>query len=189
MTNNKLRSTTYHSALACLALVVTAASPRDARADRHVSLTLDLPYLTLPVAKGALEVELAPKTSLVVAAGFGRIRDEATDMLGINMRYYEIALQGRYYVLRGLRHGLALGPEVRHGRADVSNGYVESSVIGAVGTAIGAIVAYKYVARGGLTIDLSAGAAYFSADGEDDEHNQSQVVPLLNLNLGWTFSL
>lgn len=156
-------------------------NPASASAEPRASLTLDVGYLVLPVLKGAVEGAITPRTSVRVSGGYGRINSEQyTD----GPRYYEAGLQGRYYLLGHFRHGLALGGEARYGRAkdDVS------SNVAADGAAIGPIVAYKYISRLGFTVDLSGGIGVLVVRGGGDaKENDQAIVPLLNLNLGWSF--
>jgi hypothetical protein len=59
------------------------------------------------------------------------------------------------------------------------------------GLAIGPFVGYKYTADIGFTFDAHLGAQYLAVAAESNDGTQtaedSDVIPLVNLNAGWSF--
>jgi hypothetical protein len=64
-----------------------------------------------------------------------------------------------------------------------------------VGLAVGPFVGYKYAARLGLTVEVQLGVEFAAIQAHASDSSTGQVVqsstntvlPLLNVNLGWSF--
>jgi hypothetical protein len=59
----------------------------------------------------------------------------------------------------------------------------------ATGPSVGAFAGYKFTARSGFTFDGQIGVQRMSARAGNGEREvkDSEVAPLLNLNVGWSF--
>ena len=58
------------------------------------------------------------------------------------------------------------------------------------GLALGPFIGYKWIASSRLTIDLQAGVGFLPIKAEDSAGNMesvSGVIPIANLNFGWSF--
>jgi hypothetical protein len=62
------------------------------------------------------------------------------------------------------------------------------------GVAVGPLIGYKLITRQGFTFFVPGGAEYVFAHAEASDQNgnsgtasKAEVIPLLNLNLGWSF--
>lgn len=117
---------------------------------------------------------------MALVGGAGGFTDDLT--------VWEAGAQLRWYALGSFRHGLQLGAELLyvHASGDLLLSDDEATASGA---ALGPFVGYKYAANFGLTVDVQAGAQYLAVAGDDemDEDADSGVIPLLNLNVGWSF--
>ena len=88
---------------------------------------------------------------------------------------------------------MQLGVEALYVHASADD--VDSSSVSATaqGLAIGPYVGYKFIADVGFTFNAQLGVQYVTARGEaasDTESasaSDSNIVPLLNLNIGWSF--
>ena len=147
-----------------------------------VSLTISPAHLTLPMLEVYGEFRLADQIGLAAIAGGGVIDD---------VFVIEGGAQGNFYFLGDFDHGLHAGAQtvVLHGRD--SQGDISATATAFVA---GGYLGYKFVASFGLTFALQFGGAYMAIGGEatmGEETavlaSESEFMPLLNLNLGWSF--
>ena len=103
----------------------------------------------------------------------------------------EEAAQFRYDVLGSFVHGMQLGAEALYLYVDRNkNDTLEAS---GEGLAIRPFAGYKVVADVGFTFDAQVGFEYIatrvsaSAGSQSLKSASSDVLPLLNLNAGWSF--
>lgn len=104
---------------------------------------------------------------------------------------FEIGASARYYLIGSFRHGMQVGLEALY--LSVS-GDMENTLAVGKGLCVGPFIGYKYIASFGLTVDIQGGAGYtlIGASASDDDGNSasdsdSDVLPILNLNIGWSF--
>ena len=88
-------------------------------------------------------------------------------------------------------HGLQIGAEVDYIYIDSEAGNI--SLLGNV-VAAGPFIGYKVISNIGFTFDAQVGAQYITGSGEASEPNSqatlkadSSWIPLINLNIGWSF--
>src|SRR5690606_12272471 len=103
---------------------------------------------------------------------------------------YEGGGQFNYYVLGGFDHGMQLGIEAMYLHVD---GDVGAFTGAASGLTAGPYVGYKRATSFGFTINAQVGAqvvlasASASGQGQTTMTSESKVLPLVNLNAGWSF--
>ncbi len=142
---------------------------------RVFSATFSPIHLQFPVLEVTGEARLATKVSAAGILGVGKSDD-------VNL--YELGAQLRYYMWGDFDGGLQLGAEVVYVGATSD----EVSAV-AQGLTLGPFIGYKYVAGFGLTFDAQVGAQYITLRGESGSvtEEDSDIIPLVNLNVGWTF--
>lgn len=148
-----------------------------------VSLTFSPFHLLLPVFEVTGEVRAGERIGVAIIGGYGSISDRIA-----RWHVYEVGGQFRYYAIGDFNQGFQVGAEVLH--VGVSSDATNIRVAGAGnGVAAGPFVGYKLTAWGGFTFDVQGGLQYMfaiaSSDGESAEGRA--IIPLLNLNLGWSF--
>lgn len=115
-----------------------------------------------------------------------------TDKMGVGLIFGggvpggHTAIEGggtfRFYPVGTFVHGMQLGAEVAYLRL-IGGG--AASGLAADGLAAGGFAGYKIASNVGFTFDAQLGAQYVAASSES--RSKSEVGPLLNLNLGWSF--
>jgi hypothetical protein len=134
------------------------------------------------------------KVGLAAIVGGGRmlVEDEG---YGYELGVFDLGGQAYYCLIGDFDHGLQLGVEsvfVALRGADRYNGSVTASL---GGISFAPFVGYKLALRSGFTVIVQAGGGLFvstthaSHDESDTEVEQqaAALVPLANLNLGWSF--
>ena len=137
------------------------------------------------------EVRAADWLGVSVIGGYGSVTvgtSSSTDTL----RAYELGGQLSFYPTTPFEK-LLFGVEVLWLKLDTSD-YAGSQIeASAAGVAIGPMVGYKVVARGGFTFLAQGGMEYVTARAKATDGNttasgkDSALIPLLNLNVGWSF--
>jgi len=159
--------------------------PREEPELPSFSLTISPLHLFLPVVELTGEIRAADKVGVAAILGAGRYSD-TTNGVRVSASVYEAGAQFRYYVLGDFRHGMQLGAELLYLHLSDDN----LSIRGA-GVAVGPFVGYKVTADGGFTFDVQLGVEVVGAHAESDSRDagasDSSVIPLLNVNLGWSF--
>ena len=171
-----------------------APPPEPPPPPRHVSLTFSPLHLILPVFEATAEVRVAKSFSVAGTFGIGSV--SASDGLGktIHASVYEVGGQLRGYATGDFDGGLELGAQVLylHIAADDLGSGVKVTGTGA-GVGVGPFVGYKLMTRGGFTFDVQGGFQYLavhaeaSGQGQTAQASDSNVRPLLNLRIGWSF--
>ncbi len=102
---------------------------------------------------------------------------------------FEGGVQGRYYLLGSFENGMQIGAEMLGIYASTNAGASSGITATGTGLAVGPFLGYKYVAPFGLTLDLQGGVEVLavSASGGGSSASAGAVIPLLNLNIGWSF--
>lgn len=149
-------------------------------------------HLFLPVVELTVEFRPLAHLGIAVIGGYGsyEFEDRVED---VRVRVLEIGGQVVWYPQYAFG-GLQLGAEVVW--LDVeSDEFRNGTVLGtATGLAIGPLIGYKLMTSAGFTFVAQGGFQYVTAQGEAsdqfgtvDSAEDEDFVPLLNLNLGWSF--
>jgi hypothetical protein len=164
-------------------------------AERYVSVTFSPLHLISPVFELQVEARVVPHFGVAVIGGIGSISADAT-AAGVGSQkfsVYEVGTQLVGYPLRSFDR-LQLGAELMwiHVGTETFNG--EPIKANAGGLAVGPFVGYKLLAQVGFTFFVQGGFQYVAvkANASDDAGNsatakQSSFIPLVNLNIGWSF--
>lgn len=162
---------------------------------QRVSITFSPLHLISPIFELEAEIMVVPHFGVGVIGGIGSIEAETGDPEIGNERFqaYELGLQLAGYPLRDF-HSLELGVEVlwvnvRSENIDGQDVRGEGS-----GIAVGPFVGYKLMTDVGFTFFVQGGlqmvtatAEATDAEGNTDTAEESGLIPLLNLNVGWSF--
>ena len=168
------------------ALIPGAAPAQQAAPDpRLFTVSISPIHLSGPVLELTGEYRILPKASVALIGGFGSITAN-----GDKFSVLEGGGQARFYPFKPSKHQLNFGVEslwLQIKGDDLAD--TDLSGTGA-GLAIGPFVGYKYVSSFGLTFDGQFGFQFVAmqadaSDGSSD--SKSTALPLLNLNVGWSF--
>ena len=166
------------------AQIVTEATPPPTRT---ASVTISPIHLFSPIVELTGEWRALNKLGVAVIAGGGKY-SETMNGTKISASVYEAGAQARYYVLGDFRHGMQLGVEALYLRLSDANISARGE-----GLAVGPFVGYKFIADVGFTFDAQVGAEYVGAQatassgGSTANASGSTFIPLINLNVGWSF--
>lgn len=165
-----------------LAQEPSSTPPADAEPDRIASLTWSPAHLILPMVELTGEFKMMPHFGISVIGGVGSVTDSMTKVSG---RALEGGGQLNWYPLRDFA-GLDVGIEALYLSIDDVN--VDSAAT-AAGLAIGPFVGYKAMFPIGLTLVAQVGVEAIAAHAKSSSAmaDQKDVIPLLNLNAGWSF--
>ncbi len=155
---------------------------------RNVSLTLSPLHLLLPIVELTAEVRLVNHFSAAVLGGYGSVSTDTEKFAA-----YELGAQLLAHPMQPF-HGLQLGVELLYLKIDaddLQDGKVRGS---GTGLAVGPLVGYKLLTSGGFTFVAQGGVQYLAvkAEASDNAGNSAEAddndfIPLLNLNLGYSF--
>jgi hypothetical protein len=163
---------------------------------QHVSITISPLHLLIgPIFEAQAEIRVVPHFSIAPIFGIGSIKANSSDSTLGDQKFsaYELGAQLVGYPLREFS-SLQLGAELMyiHVSTETVNGQQVSAAAG--GGAVGPLVGYKVLTKAGFTFFVQGGFEYVFAKAsasDNQSHSataeQSTVVPLLNLNLGWSF--
>lgn len=163
-----------------------AQSPSD-DVQHNVSVTVSPIYLALPVVELMGEYRINPKMGAALILGVGSITDDTTDN---KYTLFEGGAQFSYYALGTFIHGLQVGAEAIYVYASQDD--IDINVSGN-GLGIGPFLGYKIATNIGFTFVAQGGVQYIVATGTASDGSQSasasdsDVIPLINLNVGWSF--
>lgn len=159
-----------------------------------LALTISPLHLISPIFEVTGEVRLADRFGLALIAGAGSMESEVTDAFGgtatESFAVWEAGASARYYLLGDFDHGMQLGAELLYVNVDVDGETVSGT---GNGLAIGPFIGYKVSSGIGFTFDSQLGFQYLTSGaeaesgGETAESDDSAVIPMLNLNVGWAF--
>lgn len=183
-----LTLTTLTLALTTAPLTATAA-PRTDR-DHTVALSVSPIHLIFPMLEAQAEFYLNDYVSLSLIGGIGQVTVEVNGENGA-FTVYEIGGQIRGYFYGGTEEGAYGAGEFLHIQID---GEVDGVTGLGAGTAIGPLIGYKWTwdnffldLNGGVLITIISAEAEDARTGEQASDEQSQFIPTLNFNLGWSF--
>jgi hypothetical protein len=144
----------------------------------RVSLTISPIHLLFPMLEVTAELRVQDRLGLALIGGLGHV---------LGVRVQELGAQARWYVTGHFARGLHLGVEALYLRADLAD---LSTTVSGEGLSVGPFVGYKLGWPSGFTLDGQAGVALVAARARSSGSTSSggrTTLPLLNLNLGWTF--
>jgi hypothetical protein len=180
------------TSIALYALLLAGGTARGAeaevtaRAEPTVSVTISPVHLILPIVELTGELRLREQVSAAVILGGGR-----RDVENFPATQLNAGVQGRWYALGTFRHGLQVGGELLYEHVAVHD-TPPTTIVVAGGLGIGPFVGYKIATRSGFTFDGQLGARYMVTVGritgeEPLPGDVDRWLPLLNLNVGWSF--
>jgi hypothetical protein len=160
---------------------------------RDLSLTFSPVHLLLPLFELMLELRVVDGFGVALLAGYGQV--SADDALGKSHVFtaYELGGQLVWYPLKPFE-SLQVGAELLY--VNVKSDDLANATVTGVGdgVAVGPLIGYKLITSGGFTFVVQGGIQYVairaeaeSEAGQRAEEEQAKVIPLLNLNLGWSF--
>jgi len=161
---------------------------------RIASITFSPIHLLMPVVEVTAEFAINDKIGVAGILGYGSISAETATQTGIQkrrFRAYEVGGHFNYYVIGSFDHGMQLGLEALYVKVVTDNNIEISGA--ANGLALGPYVGYKVITNVGFTFEANGGFQYVAmrADATDGTNtasvSQKKVIPLLNLNIGWSF--
>ncbi len=167
-----------------------AAESSRERPGHIFSATFGPILLFIPALELNGEYRVLDKLGVAAVLGYG---SWATDLEGDSrVQQFQLGTQANYYVLGDFDHGLHLGAHLEGRRATLST---DDATAAANGLLVGGLAGYKVAASFGLTFMLQAGYAFafVSATGSDTagqvqiSQDDSSGLPLLRINLGWSF--
>lgn len=160
---------------------------------RSVSVTLSPIHLLLPIFELTVEARVVDHFGLALLGGFGSVTAE--NNLGESEKFsaYEVGGQALWYPMKPF-HGLHVGAEVLYLKVesdDMNDGRVSGT---GTGLAVGPLIGYKVLTSGGFTFVAQGGVEYVAIQAEANDQagnsaqeDESRWIPLLNLNLGFSF--
>jgi len=155
-----------------------------------VSLTLSTIHLLLPVLELTGELRLGTQGGVALIAGGGWITDTASDGTKVTFRVYELGSQLRYYVTGNFRRGMHVGAEILYLHV---NGSLDNVTGVAQGLELGPFFGWKTTSYAGFTFEVQGGVEIVTAGNNVTDSSGSSTsssinfIPLLNLNIGWSF--
>jgi hypothetical protein len=161
-------------------------SPRD------VSLTVSVGRLLLPLLEVEAEVRIGSMLGLAAFGGAGVVSVETEESGNESLAAYELGAKVLFYPIETFEN-LELGAEflyINISSDDLGDDHVEGF---ATGIAVGPLLGYKTISEKGFTFSVQGGIAYIalhaeaSSETDSAEESEQTWMPLLNLNLGWSF--
>lgn len=138
------------------------------------------------------EYRVMDKLGLALVVGGGKITTETTTFFPEETyTVFEAGAQARYYVLGDFDHGMQLGAEALYLYVDRDEEDVYTA--SGDGLAIGPFIGYKIATNIGFTFDTQLGVQYVTAKADATDgsstatEEDTDIIPLLNLNVGWSF--
>jgi hypothetical protein len=158
---------------------------------KNVSVTLAPLLFLAPMLEAQVEVRLGP-VGLAAFGGVGQVTVELRDAEDAKFRAYRLGAVAMAYPLVPFE-SLGLGAEVLYVHVSADD-IGDTGIKGfASGVAIGPLIGYKTIGRTGFTFAVQGGVAHVvvhaeaSDDSATEEEDDQSLIPLLNLNLGWSF--
>jgi hypothetical protein len=156
--------------------------------------------LIAPIVQLTGELRATPHFGVSVVAGYGSIststNSTSTSGTTDNVRFTAYEIGGRLigYPLKKFK-SLQLGAQLMYLKVATDGPIADSNVSGTgAGVAFGPFVGYKLVTSGGFTFLAQLGFQYLSAQAEahdttglSNSASQNQFLPILNLDVGWSF--
>jgi hypothetical protein len=161
---------------------VYAPPPPPEHPRRVFSLTISPIHLLFPVVELTGEARVHDKVGIALIGGAGKYTDP--NVTGISATVYEAGAQVRVYVIGDFRHGMQVGGELLYLHLND-----DRVAISGEGLAVGPFLGYKIMIDAGFTFDAQVGFEHISAraQGNGATPSDKSIIPLLNLNVGWSF--
>jgi hypothetical protein len=181
------------TAVVIVALPATAAAQEPVKETRLASVTFSPIHLIFPIVEVTGEFAVHPKIGVAGIVGYGSIPFQSTLANTERLTAWEVGAHFNYYVIGTFDHGMQLGAEAMYMRiAQPSSGTAKVS-LGADGFTVGPYVGYKIITNIGFTFEANLGFQYLAARAKASDNtttataSDKRILPLLNLNIGWSF--
>lgn len=160
----------------------------------YVSLTFSPLHLLIgPIFEMQIEAQVVPHFGVSLIGGIGTIKADDEQVGTVSFSAYELGGQLVGYPLADFK-SLQLGAELMWVNVSTESVNGREITADAGGFAIGPLIGYKLVTQGGFTFFAQGGFQYLTAraeatneNGESASDESSTFLPLLNLNIGWSF--
>lgn len=163
--------------------------PKEVEEDRSVYLSISPLHLLAPVVELTGEVRLHRHIGVAAIGGYGSIKVDGYKPFKV----WEVGGQFVGYPVGHFDHGMQVGLEVLYAGVSTDENIKVSSAT-ANGLATGPFVGYKLATRVGFSFNAQLGVEYVFAtadakapSGATATAAQSSIIPLLNLQAGWSF--
>jgi len=158
-----------------------------------LSFTLSPLHLIFPIAELTIEVKAADLVGIALVGGVGTVSAVTFSDQDLTFMAYEFGVQGVVYPIEPFE-SLQLGAELLYLQVSVEDEIGNQQVEGlGAGLAVGPLVGYKLLTSIGFTFFVQGGVSFVAirAEAENDlgesaTEDESRVLPLLNLNVGWS---
>ncbi len=168
---------------------------------RSAYISISPLHLLFPIVEVTAEARLHRKIGVAGIFGVGSMDPDgiggAKPGFIDRPRYtvWEVGGQFITYPVGNFDHGMQLGAEVLYVGVAGSEGSGASRVAGTgEGLAMGPLLGYKLATKVGFSFNVQGGVQYValradasSTTGATATATQSAVIPLLNINVGWSF--
>jgi hypothetical protein len=159
---------------------------------RNLSITVSPLRLLVPLIEVQVELRLG-SFGIALLGGAGQVTIDGGELDGERLAAYELGAIFTGYPLETFEN-LTLGAEVLWLKLDADE-LGDDRIDGfASGVATGPLIGYKTIGDTGFTFSVQGGIAYVvvhaeasNAFDEYEEEDEQTWIPLVNLNLGWSF--
>jgi hypothetical protein len=160
----------------------------------YVSLTFSPLHLLIgPIFEMQVEAQVVPHFGVALIGGIGTVKAEYDQIGTVSFSAYELGGQLVGYPLADFK-SLQLGAELMWVKVSTEEVSGRQITADAGGVAVGPFIGYKLITKAGFTFLAQGGFQYLTAraeatneDGESASDESSTFLPLLNLNIGWSF--
>lgn len=165
------------------------AKDKEVEEDRSVYISISPIHLIGPIVELTGEARLHRHIGVALIGGYGALK---VDGVAERFKVWEVGGQFVGYPVGHFDHGMQVGLEVLY--AGVStNESSKVTVATATGLATGPFIGYKLATKVGFSFNVQGGVQYVfaradaSSGGATASAEQRSIIPLLNLNVGWSF--
>jgi len=170
--------------------VEAVATPKEVDEDRTVYLSISPLHLLAPIVELTGELRLHRHIGVAAIGGYGSVKVDGFRPFKV----WEAGGQFVGYPVGHFDHGMQLGLEVLYAGVSTDENIKVSSAT-ANGLATGPFIGYKLATRVGFSFNIQGGVEYVfaTADAKSPNGNaaatatQASIIPLLNLQAGWSF--
>ena len=153
-----------------------------------------LHLLSGPVLELMAELRIVDHFGVGGFGGFGEYTVEDDDLdRDVEAAVYELGGQFSWYPLEAFS-SLTVGAEIDYVHIETEELPNSSITVLGDGLSFGPFIGYKLISSAGFTFLAQAGVQYVTLRAEQqegdatlDEDERARFVPLINLNLGWSF--
>ena len=166
------------------------APPEPPPPETSFSLTLSPLYLLLPILELTGEFRLGSQAGLALIAGGGWVSVTQSGGPTVKFTVLEGGAQLRYYITGSFRRGMQVGAEILYVHV---NGSLQDVTGVASGLALGPFFGWKTTSYAGFTFEVQGGVevvtlgSHVSDSSGESSSSSVDYIPLLNLNIGWSF--